>query len=61
MRQDIIDSISKERKRGFKPIFCSHPECPYSDCRFNQMYITFEDMDKDIWFVDMKCQKYLDI
>ena len=42
------------------PIFCDHPECPYKDCRFNQCYITIEDLDREIWYVNMKCKKYLD-
>ena len=56
----IIDSLLKERKLGFSPFFCNHPECPYKDCRFNQCYITLDDLDKDIWYIDMKCEKYLD-
>lgn len=61
MQQDVIDSISKERKSGFKLIFCSHPECPYKDCRFNQCYITPDDLNMDIWYIDMKCEKCLDV
>ena len=60
MQYDIIDSLSIERKRGFRPVFCKQPECPYKNCRFNQCYITFDDLDKDIWYIDMKCEKYLD-
>ena len=51
---------SKVRQYGFRPIFCKHPECPYKDCQFNQRYITIEDLDRDIWYADLKCEKYLD-
>ena len=61
MRQDIIGSLAEVRRRDFRPIFCKHPECPYEDCAFNQKYITLDDLDKDIWYIDMKCEKYLDI
>jgi hypothetical protein len=61
LKQDIVFSLSKERKYGFRPVVCNHPECPYKDCRFNQCYITLDDLDKDIWYIDMKCEKYLDI
>jgi hypothetical protein len=60
LEKDIVDSIAKERKYGFGPIFCKHPECPYKSCRFNQSYISLDDLDVDIWYIDMKCEKYLD-
>lgn len=61
MNQDIVDSLLIERACSFRPIFCNHPECPYSDCRFNQMYISIDDINRDIWYIDMKCEKYLDV
>lgn len=61
MNQDIVDSLLIERFRSFRPIFCNHSECPYVDCRFNQMYITLDDINRDIWYIDMKCEKYLDV
>lgn len=61
MQQNIIDRLTEVRIRGFRPIFCKHPECPYVDCQFNQKYITVDDLDRDIWYIDMKCEKYLDI
>ena len=61
MQQDTIDGLTEARRRGFRPIFCKHPECPYETCQFNQKYITVDDLDKDIWYIDMKCEKYLDI
>lgn len=61
MQQDIIDGLTEVRRRGLRPIFCNHPECPYGDCQFNQKYITVDDLDRDIWYIDIKCEKYLDI
>ena len=61
MQQDITNSLTKVRKHGFRPIFYKHPECPYEDCQFNQKHITFDDLDMDIWYIDMKCEKYLDV
>ena len=61
LKQDIVFSLSKGKDVLLRPVCCSHPECPYKDCRFNQCYITPDDLDKDIWFIDMKCEKYLDI
>lgn len=61
LKQDIVFSLAKERKYGLRPVVCNHPECPYKDCRFNQCYITPDDLDMDIWYIDMKCEKYLDI
>lgn len=53
--------LSEIRKRGSRPIFCDKPECPYENCMFNKCYITLDDLDKDIWYIDMKCEKYLDV
>lgn len=61
LKQDIVFCLSKERKYVLIPVVCNHPECPYEDCQFNQKYITVDDLDRDIWYIDMKCQKYLDI
>ena len=42
-------------------VFCKHPECPYNDCGFNQSNYSFDCFDKDVWYVDFGCNKYLDI
>lgn len=55
----ISTGLAEIRRRGFRPIFCNHPECPYEDCIFNQMYISIDD--DDIWYIDLKCERYLDI
>ena len=62
MKQDVVDALAKIRKYeyGLRPIFCKHPECPNELCMFNQMYITIKDLDKDILYADLKCEKYLD-
>lgn len=60
MKQNVVDDLTKIRKYGSRPIFCKHPECPNELCMFNQMYITIDDLDKDIWYADLKCEEYLE-
>ena len=61
LKQDIVFSLSEEKDVLLAcPVCCSHPECPYKDCKFNQCHITLDDLG-GVRYIDMKCEKYLDI